>query len=147
MKKILLIHGPNLNRLGERDQEHYGTVTLSQIEELVSGAARKLGYTVECFQSNHEGILIDYLQEKSEEAVGIIMNPGALSHYSYALHDAILDTKKFCIEVHLSKIEDREPWRRVSVIAPACIHQITGKKEQGYAEAVELLHKELSNKL
>lgn len=139
MKKILLIHGPNLNKLGARDSSHYGTLTLKSIEDLVGAEAQKLGLEVYAFQSNHEGALIDFLQEEAASAAGIIINPGAFTHYSYALHDALLDAKVPCVEVHLSDIKSREPWRQISVTAPACIAQISGKKDQGYIEALQLL--------
>lgn len=144
MKKILLIHGPNLNALGKRDAAQYGSKTLSDIEELVRGEAKKLGYDVEAFQSNHEGALIDFLQAKGGNAVGIIINPGAFTHYSYALHDALKDTGLPAVEVHLSDIKSREPWRQISVTAPACITQISGKKDVGYVEAVTKLHEHLN---
>ncbi|MBI5457096.1 type II 3-dehydroquinate dehydratase [Candidatus Kaiserbacteria bacterium] len=143
MKTILLIHGPNLNRLGKRDAQHYGSVTLSDIENLVRDEARKADIEVKAFQSNHEGELIDFLQAESESAAGIIINPGAFTHYSYALHDAIKDTGLPAIEVHLSDIKKRETWRQMSVIAPACVLQISGKKEQGYVEALAELQKRI----
>ncbi len=145
MKKILLIHGPNLNMLGVRAHEHYGTLRLLDIEKLVGEEGAKLGFGVEAFQSNHEGVLIDFLQKEREHAVGIIINPGAFTHYSYALHDALVDTKLPCVEVHLSDISKREEWRRNSVTVPACIAQVSGKKEKGYVEALETLSNHLSN--
>ncbi len=141
MKTILLIHGPNLNLLGSRDQEQYGSTTLTDLEKIVEKKALQNEYTIRTFQSNHEGALIDWIQENSPDACGIIINPGALTHYSYALHDAIADTRLPCVEVHLSDIHAREAWRAQSVIAPACIAQISGKKEKGYEEAIELLVK------
>ena len=141
MKKILLVHGPNLNMLGKRDKNHYGDLTLDFLETLVTSKALESGIEVESFQSNHEGVLIDFLQEKGEHAQGIIINPGALTHYSYALHDALVDTGLPCVEVHLSDVENREEWRKISVTAPACIEKISGKKEHGYIEALELLLK------
>jgi 3-dehydroquinate dehydratase-2 len=143
MKTILLIHGPNLNRLGKRDPQHYGTLTLSVIEKTVRAEAKKLGLAVKTFQSNHEGDLIDFLQKNSEKAAGIIINPGAFTHYSYALHDALKDTTLPSVEVHLSDIKSREPWRQVSVTAPACIEQISGKKEKGYIEALHFLNERI----
>lgn len=145
MKTILLIHGPNLNRLGKRDPLHYGMLTLTDIEALTQKAASNLGYTLRTFQSNHEGALIDWIQEHAASAVGIIINAGALTHYSYALHDAIVDTGIPCVEVHLSEVQTREPWRRISVIAPACIATVSGKKEKGYTEAVTILHEHIKN--
>jgi 3-dehydroquinate dehydratase-2 len=147
MKNILLIHGPNLNLLGKRDSNHYGKLTLEQLEKLLIAEGEKSGLTIIPFQSNHEGVLIDFLQEHAQESKncdGIIINPGALTNYSYALHDALIDAKIPTVEVHLSDIENREPWRKVSVIKSACIGQISGKKEQGYFEALELLKKKFS---
>src|SRR3989338_9410562 len=109
MSAILLIHGPNLNRLGARDNKHYGERSLSDIEAGVRESAKKLGYDIKTFQSNHEGALIDFLQKEAPKASGIIINPGALTHYSYALHDALVDSRLPCVEVHLSDIGSREP--------------------------------------
>lgn len=146
MQTILLIHGPNLNLLGKRDSTQYGTITLADLEKLVSAEALKFDLAVKTFQSNHEGALIDFIQAESAKAVGIIINPGALTHYSYALHDALMDARLPCVEVHLSDISQREDWRKISVIKDACFAQVMGKKEAGYAEAVQILHKHLSKK-
>lgn len=139
MKKILLIHGPNLNLLGKRDRKHYGDLTLSDIEKLIELECGKIGVQLETFQSNHEGELIDWLQKEAGLVNGVIINPGALAHFSYALHDALVDTGLPCVEVHLSDIENREDWRKISVTAPACIAKISGKKELGYLEALNVL--------
>ncbi|MFZ2189159.1 MAG: type II 3-dehydroquinate dehydratase [Candidatus Magasanikiibacteriota bacterium] len=139
MKKILLVHGPNLNLLGLRDKNHYGDLTLEKLENLVKEKATELDMQVLVFQSNHEGKLIDFIQENSVYASGIIINPGALTHYSYALHDCLVDTGLPCVEVHLSDVDNREEWRKISVTAPACIEKISGKKEQGYIEGLKLL--------
>ncbi len=139
MKKILLIHGPNLNRLGRRDPKHYGTITLPELEACVREAAQKKGYELEAFQSNHEGALIDWIQEKSDSAAGILINPGALTHSSYALHDALLDTGLPCVELHLSDLSQREDWRQKSVTAPACMAVRQGKGKDSYLEGLELL--------
>ena len=144
--KILLIHGPNLNILGKRDKKHYGCLTLNNIELLVKQEAKKINCEVISFQSNHEGALIDFIQSNSELVSGIIINPGALTHYSYALHDALKDADLPCVEVHLSNINSREPWRKISVTAPACVAQISGKKEKGYAEAIKILYDHAKNK-
>ena len=125
--------------LGARAHEHYGTLTLRDIEALVSEEGKKHGFEVLPFQSNHEGALIDFLQKERGHGVGIIINPGAFTHYSYALHDALVDTKLPCVEVHLSNIKEREEWRRNSVTASACIAQVSGKKEKGYVEALGIL--------
>jgi len=144
--KILLIHGPNLNRLGQRDKQHYGGLTLKQLEDLVKQEANKNNCQIECYQSNHEGALIDFIQEHTDGADGIIINPGALTHYSYALHDALLDSGLPCVEVHLSDIKNREDWRRISVTAPACIKQISGQKEKGYIQAFKMIYDHTRNK-
>ncbi|OGG79613.1 hypothetical protein A3A39_02190 [Candidatus Kaiserbacteria bacterium RIFCSPLOWO2_01_FULL_54_13] len=139
MSTLLLIHGPNLNLQGKRDSAHYGTKTLADIEKLVASGAKSAGFEVKSFQSNHEGALIDWMQKEAPGSAGIIVNPGALTHYSYALHDALLDTGLPAVEVHLSDTNSREEWRRRSVTAPACIGVISGKKEMGYLEALKLL--------
>lgn len=144
MATILLVHGPNLNLLGKRDPAHYGTLTLSDIEGLVKEEAKKNGWEAKAFQSNHEGALIDWLQKESPNAAGIVINPGALTHGSFALHDALLDTGLPAVEVHLSDIGAREEWRKNSVTAPACIGVILGKKEKGYVEALGLLKTKIS---
>jgi 3-dehydroquinate dehydratase-2 len=136
---VLLLNGPNLNLLGEREPEIYGTTTLSQIESLVAERARELGISVRTFQSNHEGALVDRLHEVRKWADGVIFNPGAFTHYSYSLRDAISATRLRVVEVHLSDLEKREPWRRVSVIADVVAHRITGKGVPGYLEALEWL--------
>ena|SRR3989344_1586411 len=139
MAAILLIHGPNLNLLGKRDSEHYGSTTLSEVEQLVADEGKKAGFEIKTFQSNHEGALIDWIQKEAPNAAGIIINPGALTHGSYALHDALLDAGLPAVEVHLSDVGSREEWRARSVTAPACVGVVSGKKEQGYIEAVGLL--------
>lgn len=139
LKKILLIHGPNLNLLGKRDQSIYGRLSLTEVEELTAREAHQHGLDLTTFQSNHEGDLIDFIQKEGPYSIGIIINPGAFTHYSYAIHDALVDTKLPIVEVHLSMLSQREPWRRNSVTASACIKMIEGKKEMGYIEAVEVL--------
>src|SRR4051812_19957905 len=113
---ILLLNGPNLNLLGEREPEIYGKTTLAELEQMVQARGQELGHTVRAFQSNHEGALIDELHQSRKWANGVIFNPGAFTHYSYALRDAIASTKLRVVEVHLSDVARREPWRRVSVI-------------------------------
>lgn len=136
MPNILLLHGINLNALGKRNSDYYGTLTLQAIENITVNEARHYGFEVLAYQSNHEGDLIDTLQRESPKCAGIIINPGAFAHYSYGLHDALLDTKLPAIEVHLSDIYQRESWRQKSVISPACVKVIVGRKERGYQEAV-----------
>lgn len=144
--KILLIHGPNLNLLGKRDRAIYGDKTLAEIESLVGKRAQELGAEVLTFQSNSEGALIDFIQAQSPEAAGIIINPGALTHYGLSLSDALADSALPVIEVHLSNIYAREEWRRKSVIAPIALAQICGRGWQGYIDAVEILVAELKEK-
>jgi 3-dehydroquinate dehydratase-2 len=145
MKNILLLHGANLNWLGKRDPTHYGTLSLNNIVELTSQAASTFHYNIIAYQSNHEGCLIDTLQLNATSCEGIIINPGAFTHYSYALHDALLDTGLPVVEVHLSVLNQREKWRRKSVTAAACIKVIWGKKEEGYREAVNVLVEHIKN--
>jgi len=136
---VLLLNGPNLNLLGEREPEIYGTTTLPQLESLVAERARELGVAVRAFQSNHEGALVDRLHEVRKWADGVVFNPGAYTHYSYSLRDAISATRLRVVEVHLSDLTQREPWRRVSVIAEVAAHRIMGKGIAGYLEALEWL--------
>ena len=136
---ILLLNGPNLNLLGEREPEIYGKTTLAELEQMVLERAKELGHTVRAFQSNHEGALIDELHRARGWANGVIFNPGAFTHYSYALRDAIAATKLRVVEVHLSDITRREAWRRVSVVEEVCAHRVMGKGTAGYLEALEWL--------
>ncbi|HEY4883717.1 MAG TPA: type II 3-dehydroquinate dehydratase [Myxococcales bacterium] len=136
---ILLLNGPNLNLLGEREPEIYGTTTLAELEQMVQARGQALGHTVRALQSNHEGALIDELHQSRHWADGVIFNPGAFTHYSYALRDAIAATKLRVVEVHLSDITRREPWRRVSVLEEVCAHRVVGKGTAGYLEALEWL--------
>ena len=137
--RILAVNGPNLNRLGKRDPSQYGTRTLADIEAAVSDRASELGVEVFFFQSNHEGAIIDFLQAESETADGILINPGALTHYGLSLRDALADTGLPVIEVHLSNIHAREKFRSVSVIAPIARGQIAGQGWKGYVSALDLI--------
>ena len=135
--KILVINGPNLNQLGQRDNEIYGSVTLDEINSKLKDRAKALGVDIELFQSNSEGAIIDCIQ--SSKADGIIINPGALTHYGLSLMDALADIKLAIIEVHLSNIHAREDWRKKSVIAPVAIGQIAGFGYRSYIAALDLM--------
>jgi 3-dehydroquinate dehydratase-2 len=137
--RVLLLHGPNLNLLGTREPEVYGTATLGDLEDRCRRWANGLGIGLDTAQSNHEGELIDALHSAMGHYDAVIFNPGALSHYSYALHDAIAATGLPVVEVHLSDITAREPWRAVSVVSAACAASISGEGAEGYRRALEML--------
>jgi 3-dehydroquinate dehydratase-2 len=137
--KFLLIHGPNLNTLGTREPSIYGTTTLEQINAALIERAAGASAEVRCCQSNHEGVLIDFLQVEGGDAAGIIINPGALTHYGLALRDALANLDAPIIEVHLSNVYRREPFRHTSVVAPVATGQIAGLGWRGYLLALEWL--------
>jgi 3-dehydroquinate dehydratase-2 len=141
--RILVINGPNLNMLGKRDKEHYGSDSLAAIEQKLAEKGKALGCELSFFQSNHEGAIIDFIQEKTKRADGILINPGALTHYGYSLHDALIDSGLPVVEVHLSDINAREEWRRVSVISDIVIKQISGLKTKSYLLGLEALVKHI----
>ena len=138
MKKILVINGPNLNMLGIREPEIYGTETLEDIQEALASLTRDQGLPaiIEFFQSNHEGEIIDRIHSAYGEKDGIIINPGAFTHYSYAILDAIKAVQIPTVEVHMSNIAGRDSFRHESVIAPACIGQVAGFGGYGYVMAL-----------
>jgi len=142
MKRILILHGPNLNLLGEREPEIYGTLTLEELNAEIERFAARRGVEVRIYQSNHEGELIDLIHEHRRWAEGLVINPGALTHYSYALRDAIAAVGLPAVEVHLSDIHSREPFRRRSVIKDVCLGQIAGRGLESYLEGIELLLEE-----
>lgn len=138
---ILVLNGPNLNLLGEREPKIYGTMTLAQLNTELAAYAKKKKASLRARQSNSEGELIDLLHAHRKWADGIVFNPGAYSHYSYALRDAVASIMVPTIEVHLSNIKKREAFRRVSVIAPICAGQKYGKGLRSYIEAIDELLK------
>ncbi len=141
--RVLIINGPNLNMLGRRDASIYGQTRLSEIVDRVRDRATGLGVEAKFFQSNHEGAIVDYLQENSSESAGVIINAGALTHYGLSLRDALADTGLPIIEVHISNIHARERFRRNSVIAPVAVGQIAGLGPHGYVLALEHLAERL----
>lgn len=131
--KFNIIHGPNLNFIGIREPKIYGHQTLEDINNEISAYAKENGHTVSFFQSNHEGMIIDAIQATHfDGSDGIVINPGAFTHYSYAIHDALKGVAVPSVEVHLSAIHKREEFRKISVTAPACIGQISGFGADGY---------------
>lgn len=138
--KILIINGPNLNMLGKRNPNKYGRITLDQINNQLVKLAKSEEITVEFFQSNHEGELIDFLQkDSSRSASGILINPGALTHYGYSLADALVDTKLPIVEIHLSDVDNRESFRRIDVLSGIIIKKISGLREKSYYEGFTYL--------
>lgn len=137
MKTLLLINGPNLNTLGMREPEIYGRMTLPEIEAMVSEKAGQMGMAVKSFQSNHEGGIIDFIQAEYTNVSGIIINPGALTHYGYSLRDCLAGVDVPVIEVHISNIQNREEWRKKSVLSEICAGLISGLGVDGYIMALD----------
>lgn len=146
MKKILILNGPNLNMLGEREPEIYGTQTLADVETLCENKARALDFKIDFRQSNHEGELVEWIQQSIRDGFdGLIINAAAYTHTSIAIHDALKLLKIPVIEVHISDPKKREPFRRVSYIEPAAAAVIAGKGVEGYALALETANKLLTS--
>ena len=138
------MHGVNLDQLGRRDPTHYGTLTLAELERQIGDAAGELGLEVRFFQTNHEGEFVEHLHRLRGLTDAIVLNPGAWTHYSYAIRDALELTGLPAVEVHLSDVDAREPWRRQSVITELCVARVAGKGLDGYREALERLRAELA---
>jgi 3-dehydroquinate dehydratase-2 len=142
-ERIEIMHGVNLDALGRRDPEHYGTITLPELEVKVKRFAVDLGFEPVFSQTNHEGEFCGTLHEAADTAAGLVLNPGAWTHYSYAIRDALELAGLPAVEVHLSAVDEREEWRRVSVIRDLCVGTVQGKGVDGYREALELLREAL----
>lgn len=140
MQKVFVLNGPNLNRLGKREPDVYGSKTLKDLEEKLVSCSKEWNCIIECKQSNHEGDLIDWIHEAEDEgAIGIVINPGAFTHYSYAIRDAIAGVSIPAIEIHISNVHTREAFRHTSVISPVTRGQIVGFGFYGYEMAVRAL--------
>jgi 3-dehydroquinate dehydratase-2 len=143
--KLFIINGPNLNFLGIREPKHYGSTTYQELLSMITDHAKALGIDAECYQSNHEGDLVDKIQEAYLTKVdGIVINPGAYTHTSIALLDALKSVGIPTVEVHISKVEEREDFRQVSYIRAACVKTITGQGVAGYLQAIDFLCEFLS---
>jgi 3-dehydroquinate dehydratase-2 len=141
--RIQVMHGVNLDQIGRRDPAHYGGITFRQLEQAIDGFAGELGLDARFFQTNSEGEFVEHLHRVRDVADGIVMNAGAWSHYSRAIGDALGFAGVPCVEVHLSDVMAREPWRHVSVLADGCIATVSGKGVDGYREALAALKAEL----
>ena len=141
--RIEVMHGVNLDQLGRRDPAWYGNFTLDELEAKISSDARELGLVTRFFHTNHEGEFVERLHRLDGQADGLVLNPGAWTHYSYAIRDALELAGLPAVEVHLSDVEKREDWRRRSVIGELCVARVAGKGPAGYREALERLREEL----
>ena len=137
---ILVINGPNLNLLGERDQEIYGDNTLDELMMWLETSPEGSNHNFKFYQSNHEGVIIDSIHDERQWAQGMIINAGALSHYSYSIRDAISSAKIPTVEVHLSDIMNREDFRKTSVLKDVCVNQVYGMGKQSYIEGLRILN-------
>jgi 3-dehydroquinate dehydratase-2 len=139
LMQVLVLNGVNLDVVGRRDPSVYGGISLNELETRIYLWASELRISVRCRQSNSEGEFIDWIHDAYDHADAIVINPGAWTHYSYAIHDALESFGKPIVEVHLSDVDAREDWRRVSVIADVVAHRVMGKGPDGYREALEYL--------
>ena len=141
--RIRVLHGVNLDQLERRAPEHYGGLTLTELEVRIARFARELGMEATFDQTNHEGEYCEWLHEAAEVADGLILNPGAWTHYAWAIHDALELSGLPAVEVHLSAVDEREEWRRGSVIRDLCVATVSGEGVEGYRRALEILREEL----
>jgi 3-dehydroquinate dehydratase-2 len=146
MSRVGVLHGVNLDQLGRRPPDHYPSLTLAELEVAIGRYARNLGLTVTFDQTNHEGEFCEALHEAAETADGLLLNPGAWTHYSYAIRDALEIADLPAVEVHLSDVMAREDWRRHSVIADLCAASVSGKGVEGYRDGLELLKAEMEKR-
>jgi 3-dehydroquinate dehydratase-2 len=137
--RAIVLNGVNLDQLGKRNPDHYGGLTLSELETRIYEWANELECSVRCRQTNSEGEYVEWIHDAAEWADGVIVNPGAWTHYSWAIHDALELVDGPIVEVHLSNVEEREDWRRVSVVSDLVATKIVGKGPDGYREALEFL--------
>lgn len=143
MFRIEVMHGVNLDMLGKREPEHYGTLTLDELERQVEGFAAEIGVETRFFRTNFEGEYVEHLHSLRDLVDAVVLNPGAWTHYSWAIHDALAAASLPAVEVHLSDVKAREPWRRVSVIEDLCVTSLAGMGIEGYRLAIERLRDEL----
>jgi 3-dehydroquinate dehydratase-2 len=141
--RVAVLHGVNLDALDRRPAEHYGGLTYTRLEQLIGHFAHELGLEASFFQSNHEGAYVEELHRAGDYADGLVLNPGAWTHYAWALRDAVELAGLPAVEVHLSDVQHREPFRRISVISDVCIATVSGKGPDGYREALELVKRAL----
>lgn len=141
--RVEVMHGVNLDQLGRRDPLLYGTLTLSELERQIAADARELGLETRFFQSNHEGAFVEHLHSLEGQADALLLNPGSWTHYAWAIRDALEIAALPALEIHLSDVQAREPWRRVSVIRELCFETISGRGPEGYREALVRLRDEL----
>ena len=141
--RVEVLHGVNMNMLGRRDPEHYGGVSFTELQVRVEDFGRALGLQLRFYQTNHEGEFVEHLQRLEGLADGLVLNPGAWTHYSWAIRDAVELTALPAVEVHLSDVGQREPWRRVSVLEGLCVATVTGQGVEGYRVALERLKEKL----
>jgi len=141
--RVEVMHGVNLDQLGRRDPLQYGTLTLPQLERQIEADARELGLQTRFFQTNYEGAFVEHLHALDGHADAILLNPGSWTHYAWAIHDALEIAALPALEIHLSDVQSREPWRRVSVIGDLCFETISGRGPDGYRDALSRLREEL----